>query len=67
VDLTAQAAAGDEHQALASLRELVAELHRDGAAERVADHGNAVVPERGQQVPHAAGVRAERVVAARDR
>ena len=65
VDLAAEAAAGDEHEALAALGELVGELHRDPAAERVADDGRAVVPEREHQVAHAAGVGAERVVAAR--
>ena len=62
-----EAAAGDEHEALAALGELVGELHRDAAAERVADDRRALVAERGQQVAHAAGVRAERVVAARRR
>ena len=63
--LAAEAAAGDEHEALDALGELVGELHRDAAAERVADDRRALVPERDEQVAHAAGERAERVVAAR--
>ena len=61
----AETAAGDEHEPLAALGELVGELHRDAAAERVPDDRDAVVAERGQQVADAAGVRAERVVTAR--
>ena len=64
-DLAAQAAAVHQHQPLAALRELVGQLHRDAAAERVPDECGAVVAQRHEHVPHAAGVRAERVVAAR--
>ena len=63
-DLGAEAAAGDQHQALDHLRELVGELHRDPAAERVADQGRALVAEREQEVAQAGGEGAERVVAA---
>jgi hypothetical protein len=63
--LAAEAAGVDQHQALDALRELVGELHRDAPAERVADQAEPVVPERGEQVADAAGVAAERVVAAR--
>ena len=63
-DLGAEPAAGDEHQPLDHLRELVGELHRDPAAERVADDGRPLVAERQQQVAQAAGEGAERVVAA---
>ena len=66
-DLTAEAAAGDQHQALDALGELVEELHRHAAAERVPDDARAVDPDRCQQVADARGVRAERVVAARRR
>ena len=59
-----EAAAGDQHQALDHLRELVGELHRDAAAERVADQGRALVAEGEQQVAQAGGEAAERVVAA---
>ena len=62
--LGAEPAAGDQHQAFDHLRELVGELHRDAAAERVTDHGGALVAERQQQVAQAAGQRADRVVAA---
>ena len=65
VDLAAEPAAGDEHEPLTALRELVGELHRDAAAERVPDDRHAVVAERGQQVADAAGVGAQRVVPAR--
>ena len=65
VHLAAEAAAGDEHEALAALGELVGELHRDPAAERVADDRRAVVAERDHRVADGARVGAERVVAAR--
>ena len=64
VHLLAEAAARDEHQPLHPLRELVGELHRHPAAERVAHDRRLVDAERDQQVAHAAGVGAERVVAA---
>ena len=63
--LAPEAAAGDEREALAALRELVGELHRDAAAERVADDGRLLVAEGEADVAQAAGERAERVVAAR--
>ena len=65
--LAAEPAAGDEHQALDALGELVGELHRDAAAERVPEHRHALVAERRGDVARAAGVGAERVVAARRR
>ena len=46
------------------LGELVGELHRHAAAERVPDERRALVPEREQQVADPAGVGAQRVVAA---
>ena len=64
-DLAAEPAARDQHQPLGHLRELVGQLHRDAAAERVADDRRAVVADRAHQVADAAGVGAERVVAAR--
>ena len=67
VDVAAEPAAGDEHEPLGALGELVGELHRDAAAERVPDDRHAVVAERGDDVARAAGVGAERVVAARRR
>ena len=63
--LAAEAAAGDQDEALAALGELVGELHRDAAAERVADDRRAVVAERDHRVADGARVCAERVVAAR--
>ena len=66
-DLAAEPAAGDQHEALDALRELVEELHRHAAAERVPDERRAVDADRGEQVTDARGVRAERVVAARRR
>ena len=63
-DLPAQAAAAHEDQPLAVLGELVGELHRDAAAQRVPDEGRAIVPQRQQQVADPAGVGAQRVVAA---
>ena len=65
VHLAAEAAAGDQDEALAALRELVGELHRDPAAERVADDRRAVVAEGDDRVADGARVGAERVVAAR--
>ena len=62
-DLGPEAAAGDQDQALDHLGELVGELHRDAAAERVADQGGALVAEREQQVAQAGGEVAQRVVA----
>ena len=63
--LAPEAAARDQHEPLAALRELVGHLHRHAAAERVADDRAAVVAERAEEVANAAGVGAERVVAAR--
>jgi hypothetical protein len=65
VHLASEAAAGDEREALAALGELIGELHRDAAAERVTDDGGAIVTEGEEDVAHAAGVGAQRVVAAR--
>ena len=66
-DLGAEPAAGDQDQPLDHLRELVGELHRDPAAERVADQRGALVAEREQQVAQAGGEAAQRVVAAAGR
>ena len=62
--LMAEAAARDQRKPLDSLGELVEELHRDPAAERVTDDGGAVDADGRQQVADAAGVGAEGVVAA---
>src|SRR5215211_590056 len=64
-DLTSETPAVDEHEALAQLRELVAELKRHATAERVADEGGALMPEREQDVADTARVGTERVVAPR--
>ena len=63
-DVGAEAAAGDQHQALDQLRKLVGELQRDTAAEGVPDQRGPLVAERQQQVAQAAGEAAERVVPA---
>ena len=65
MDLAPEAAARDEHEALDAFRELVAELHRHAAAERVPDDRRALVPEREQQVADHARERAEREVGRR--
>ena len=65
MDLAAEPAAGDQHQALGALGEQVGELHRDPAAERVPDDRHPLVAERVGDVARPAGVGAERVVAAR--
>ena len=64
-DLGAQAAGADQDQALGALGELVGELHRHPAAEGVPGQGHLVDAEHGQQVAHAVGVAAERVVGPR--
>jgi hypothetical protein len=56
--------ARDEDQALDHLGELVGELHRDAAAERVADERGSLVAEGDEQVAQAGRQRADRVVAA---
>jgi hypothetical protein len=55
----AQATAGDQRQALGALGELVEELHRHAAAERVADDRRRFHPDRRHQVADAGGVGAE--------
>ena len=67
MDLAPEPAAGDEYEALAALRELIRELHRDPAAERVTDDRRPLVTERDHRVADRARVGAERVVAARFR
>ena len=59
-DVRPEAAAGDQHQPLDHLRKLVGELHRDAAAERVADQGRPLVAEGQHQVAEAAGEGAQR-------
>ena len=66
-DLRAEPAAADQHEALGGLGELVGELHRDAAAQRVPDERRAIVTERDEQVAQAGGERPERVVAAAGR
>jgi hypothetical protein len=65
MNLSPETAAVDQHEALAALGELVGELHRDPATERVADDRRALVAERDHDVADPARVGAERVVAAR--
>ena len=65
VDLRAEPTAVDQNETFAALRELVRQLHRDTAAERVADECRALVSESDQQIAHPTCVRAERVVASR--
>ena len=64
-DLVSETAGGDEHEALGALGELVEELHRHAAAERVPDDRGAIDAEDGEQVADRGGVCAERVVTAR--
>ena len=54
----------DEHEPLTALGELIRELHRDAAAERVSDHGRAFDVEHAQQVAHAVRVGCDRIVGA---
>src|SRR4051794_9829995 len=58
-----EAAARDEHQALAPLGVLVGELHGDAAAERVAGEGRPLELERAHEVAQHVGHAAQRVVA----
>ena len=65
VHLGSDAAGADEHQPLGPFRELVGELHRHPAAERVADHGYPVDVEHAEQVAHPVGVPGDGVVRSR--
>jgi hypothetical protein len=61
-DLAADAARCNEDQPLGALGELVGELHRHTATEAVADHGDLVDAQHGEQVAHPVGVAADAVV-----
>jgi hypothetical protein len=63
-DVAPEAAAGDQHQPLGALGELVEELHRHATAERVSDDRRALDAEHRQQVADAGRVCPERVVTA---
>jgi hypothetical protein len=65
VDVLAQPAARHQHEPLAALGKLVGELHRDAAAERVADDARALDVQPDQQVADSGGESAQGVVAAR--
>jgi len=52
----------DQDQALDQLGELVGELHRHAAAERMTDHRDSLDIEDRKQVSHPVGVRRDRVV-----
>ena len=65
VDVLGHPAGADEDQPIHQLRELVGELHRHAAAERVADDGDPFDVEHAEQIAHAVGVRGHRVVGAR--
>ncbi len=60
-----EAPAGDQHESLGALGELVEELHRHAASEGVPDDARALDADHGEQVPDAGRMGAERVVAAR--
>ena len=65
VDLAAEPPAPHEHEPLDVFGILVGELHRDAAAERLAHHRGALVPEGDEQVAQRARKGPERVVALR--
>src|ERR1035437_7024235 len=65
VHLAAQAAGVDKYQALATLGELIRELHGHSTPPGLTDHGGPVDAEEVEEVPHGAGEVAERVVAER--
>ena len=62
---TAHSPAPHQDEALATLRELVGELGRHAAAERMAQHRGAVDLEHAQEVPHPVGIPRHRVVGPR--
>ena len=49
-DLLAEPTRGHEHQPFDPFRELVGELHRHSAAQRVAHHGHPFLAQHGEQV-----------------
>src|ERR1019366_3768694 len=65
VHLAAQAAGVDKYQALATLGELIGELHGHSTTEGLPDHGGPVDAEEVEEVPHDGGEVAERVVTRR--
>src|SRR5665213_1227790 len=65
VHLAAQAPGVDKYQALATLGELIRELHGHSTAEGLPDHGGPVDAEEVEEVPYNGGEVAERVVAGR--
>jgi short-subunit dehydrogenase len=65
VHLAAEAAARDQNEALATLRELVGELHRDPATQRVPDDRPPLVSKCAEKIAHPVREGAKRVVAAR--
>ena len=65
--LASEPAAVHEDEPLAALEELVRELHRDAAAQRVADEGRPIESERLEEVAHRVRVGPEGIVAARFR
>ena len=62
VELAAETPARHEHEALDHLGEEIRELHRDAAAERVADERDARLLETDEEIAHDGGVRAGRVL-----
>src|ERR1700742_250729 len=64
VDVLGDAAGADQDQSFDEMRELVRELHRDPAAERMADDGGPLDVQDGKQVAHPVGVRRDRIVGA---
>ena len=65
VHVGAEAAAVDQDEPLAALRELIRELHRDPATERMPDEGRALVAQGDHEVAYPARVGPARVVASR--
>ncbi len=64
MDVLGDATGRDQHEAIHHVWELVGELHRYAAAERVPDDGDVLDAERRQKIPHAVGVRGYRVIRA---
>ena len=65
VDILGDAPGGDQDEPVDQLRELVGELHRHSATERMTHYGYPLDVEHAEQVAHPVGVRRDRVVGAR--
>ena len=65
MQLATEATARHQNEALAAFGELVRELHRDPAAERVSDDRSTHLAERGEEVANRIRIGPERIVTPR--